>query len=177
MHHTEPSAWVHRFLPAIRPQGRVLDLAAGGGRHSLLARQHGFAVVAADRETADLTRQFAGDPACRIVTIDLESESAWRLGDGFDGIIVTNYLHRPLFPDLATALAPDGVLIYETFLQGNERFGKPVNPDFLLRPDELFETYRSLLAILAFEQGVVALPRPAAVQRLAAVKGALRALP
>jgi len=160
MQQSEPSLWVRRFLPAIRAQGRILDLAAGGGRHSLLARQHGFEVVAADRETAELAARFAGDPACRIITIDLEAEGSWRLGSGFDGIIVTNYLHRPLLPDLAAALAPGGVLIYETFLQGNERFGKPANPAFLLRPDELFETYRGRLAILAFEQGIVALPRP-----------------
>jgi SAM-dependent methyltransferase len=177
MQPAETSAWVRRFLPAIRAQGRILDLAAGAGRHSLLARQLGFEVVAADRETSDLSARFAGDPACRIITIDLEADAIWRLGGGFDGIIVTNYLHRPLFPDLATALAPGGVLIYETFLQGNERFGKPTNPAFLLQRDELLDAFRGRLAILAFEQGVVALPRPAAIQRLAAIKGALGALP
>lgn len=171
-----PSAWVCRFLGAIVPGGRVLDLAAGGGRHTRLLLDHGFAVVAADRDPSALA-SIAGGPRCRIVTLDLEECGPWRLGGGFDGIVVTNYLHRPLLADLADALVPGGVLIYETFMRGNERFGKPANPAFLLRENELYDTYRDRLVILAFEQGIVAEPRPAAVQRLAAVKGALGPLP
>jgi SAM-dependent methyltransferase len=171
-----PSAWVKRFAPAIRPGGRVLDLAAGDGRHTRLLLALGHEVVAADRATAGLAA-YAADPRCRIVASDLEDGGPWRLGGGFDGIVVTNYLHRPLLPDLAHALAPGGVLIYETFLAGNERFGKPANPAFLLRPDELLDVYAGVLSILAFEQGVVATPRPAALQRLAAVNGPLWNLP
>jgi SAM-dependent methyltransferase len=164
-----PSAWITRFLPLIRPGGRVLDLAAGGGRHTALLRDHGFAVVAVDRDTVALDDRFGRDPACRIVTLDLEDGAPWRLGGGYDGIVVTNYLHRPLFPALAAALAPGGVLLYETFMRGNERFGRPANPDFLLRPGELLEAF-AMLHVVAFEQGEVALPRPAVVQRIAAVK-------
>jgi hypothetical protein len=94
----------------------------------------------------------------------------------YDGIIVTNYLHRPLLPLIAAALAPGGAVIYETFAQGNERFGRPDKPDYLLRPGELLEIFRSL-TVVAFEQGEVALPRPAVIQRIAAVNGPLGGLP
>ena len=173
-----PSAWVRRFVPLIRPGGRVLDLAAGAGRHTRLLIDMGFAVTAVDRDIARL-RPLAGGK-CDVRTFDLETatpESALGLlGGGFDGIVVTNYLHRPLFAPIAAALAPSGVLIYETFAVGNERFGRPRNPDFLLRPGELIETFAAL-TIVAFEQGEVTLPRPAVMQRIAAVAGPLRRLP
>ena len=176
-HDAPPSAWVRRFLPLIRRGGRVLDLAAGAGRHTRLLRAEGFSVVAVDRDTAALEAALAGDPGCRIIALDLEAPGPWQLGGGYDGVVVTNYLHRPLLEDLAVALAPGGVLIYETFLLGNERFAKPSNPDFLLRPGELWETYAGRLTIVAFEQGIVDIPRPAAVQRLAAVNGPIGRLP
>jgi SAM-dependent methyltransferase len=164
-----PSLWVARFLDRIRPGGAVLDLAAGSGRHTRLLLERGFAVTAADRDVAALQAGFAPNRSCRIIACDLESGAPWPLGGGFDGIIVANYLHRPLFPTLAQALAPGGVLIYETFMQGHERFGKPSNPDFLLRANELREAFAAL-AVIAFEQGEVAVPRPAMLQRLAAAK-------
>ena len=108
--------------------------------------------------------------------IDLESGSGWQLGDGYDGIVVTNYLHRPLLQALASALARNGILIYETFAHGNERLGRPRNPDFLLRPGELLEAF-TMLTVIAFEQGEVAIPRPAVVQRIAAIAGPLGRLP
>ena len=89
---------------------------------------------------------------------------------GFDGVVVTNYLHRPIFPDLVGALRPGGVLIYETFALGNERYGRPSNPDFLLRPGELLERVEPL-AVIAFEQGLVSAPKQAVIQRVCAVLG------
>ena len=83
--------------------------------------------------------------------------------------MVANYLHRPLFPDIVAALAPGGVLIYETFSAGNERFGKPRNPDHLLRPGELLEAVRGTLRVVAYENLDVSHPRPAAVQRICAL--------
>ena len=173
-----PSAWVRRFAPLIRPDGRVLDLAAGGGRHTRLLLDMGFRVTAVDRDIAEL-RPLAG-AKCEIGAIDLEAgapESALAsLGGDYDGIVVTNYLHRPLFAWVTAALAADGVLIYETFAIGNERLGRPCNPDFLLRPGELLEAFAAL-TILAFEQGEVTRPRPAVIQRIAAVSGPHGRLP
>ena len=170
-HDSPSSAWLRRFLPLVTPGGRVLDVAANAGRHTRLLLDNGFRVVAADRKTADLTAHFAAEPRCEIVETDLEDGQPWRLGGGFDGIAVSLYLHRPLFPDLIAALAPGGVLIYETFMRGNERFGRPTNPDFLLQPNELFEAFARDLSVIAFEQGEVTEPKPAMMQRIVAVKG------
>jgi SAM-dependent methyltransferase len=165
-----PSPWLCRFAPLIAPGGRVLDLAAGEGRHAGFLLGEGLRVVAADRETAALRARFADAPRCEIVALDLEAGGGWRLGGGFDGVVVSLYLHRPLFPDLVAALAPGGILIYETFMVGNERFGRPRNPDFLLRPDELFAVFSPWLRVIAFEQGEVKRPKPAMIQRIAAAK-------
>src|SRR5712691_4564475 len=116
------SVWVRRFLPLIRRGGRVLDLAAGNGRHTRLLLNMGFAVTAVDRDVAAL-QPLAGD-ACEVRAIDLETGVGWPLGGGYDGIVVINYLHRPLFAPIAAALAPGGVLIYQTFAAGNERLGR-----------------------------------------------------
>jgi SAM-dependent methyltransferase len=155
----------------------VLDLAAGGGRHTQLLRARGFAVTAVDRDVEALRRRFAGDAGVEIVALDLEDGGPWRLGQGFDGIVVANYFHRPLFPDMVDALASGGAVLYETFMIGNERFGRPSNPDFLLRPGELLDAFASALTVVAFEQGIVDQPRPAAIQRIAAVKAKEAPLP
>ncbi|MGH6979721.1 MAG: class I SAM-dependent methyltransferase [Stellaceae bacterium] len=176
-HDAPTSGWARRFLPLIRPGGRVLDLAAGEGRHTRLLLDHGFSVLAADRKVAELRVHFGAEPRCAIVETDLEDGAAWKLGGGFDGIVVSLYLHRKLFPDLVAALAPGGTLIYETFMAGNERFGRPTHPDFLLKPNELFEAFSRDLAVVAFEQGEVAEPKPAMMQRLAATKGSGAAIP
>jgi SAM-dependent methyltransferase len=168
---------VRRFLPLIPAGGRVLDLAAGQGRHVRLLRVNGYQVVAADRDAAPLRAAFAGDAAAEIIEADIEDGGPWRLGQGYDGIVVTNYLHRPLLPALADALAPAGALVYETFMVGNERFGRPANPDFLLLPGELLAAFIDRLTVVAFEQGRVTTPRPAVIQRIAAVKGEAGPLP
>lgn len=164
-----PSAWVRRFLPLIPRPGLVLDLAAGSGRHTALLVKLGYQVLAIDHDVSTLRRRFAQESGVEVRDLDLEDGKGWRLGADFAGIIVANYLHRPLFPALAKALAPGGVLIYETFMLGNELFGRPRNPDFLLRPGELLAAFAALTPV-AFEQGEVAAPRPAMVQRLTAVK-------
>ncbi|MFI4947796.1 MAG: class I SAM-dependent methyltransferase [Alphaproteobacteria bacterium] len=169
-----PSAWVRRFVPLIRHGGRVLDLAAGTGRHTRLLLDMGFVVTAVDRDIAAL-RPLASD-RCEVCAIDLEAGATGSLGGAYDGIVVTNYLHRPLFGPIAAALAPEGVLIYETFAAGNERFGRPRNPDFLLRPGELLDAFAAL-TIVAFEAGEVTRPRPSVIERIAAIKGPLGHLP
>lgn len=166
---------MRRFASLIPPGGRVLDLAAGGGRHSRLLLDMGFEVDAVDRNVESL-QPLAG-PHCRVHKVDLEDGQPWRFGPGWDGIIVTNYLHRPLLADLPTALAEGGVLIYETFMLGNERFGRPSSPEFLLRPSELLTAFAAL-SVIAFEQGeIIGRRSPAVVQRIAAVNGPVGRLP
>jgi len=164
-HDTAPSAWVERWAQHIRPGGLVLDLACGGGRHSRLLARMGFEVRAVDRDPA----LFVDRPdRVDLVAADLEN-APWPFeGERFDGIVVTNYLHRGLLPRLAASLEPGGLLVYETFARGNERFGKPSNPDYLLAPGELLDAVRGKLRVLAFEDIVVEAPRPAAIQRIAA---------
>jgi SAM-dependent methyltransferase len=170
--HLAPSLWIARFAHLIPPGARVLDLAAGEGRHARLFAARGAHVVAVDRD-ADVLATLSNVPRISVRVCDLES-GAWPLsGERFDAIVVANYLHRPLFPYLRAALAPDGVLLYETFAMGNEAHGRPTNPDFLLCPDELL-TIAALppapLTVVAFEQGEVDHgARRAVMQRLAAI--------
>jgi SAM-dependent methyltransferase len=164
----EPSAWVRRFAPMIRPGGAVLDVACGSGRHARWLAQLGFEVDAVDRDPA----LFVDPPsAVTLLGADLEAGPWPYEGRTYDAIVVTNYLHRPLLPILVGALEPGGVLVYETFAQGNERFGKPSNPAFLLAPGELLDAVRGRLRVIAYEDLSVEEPRPAAVQRLAARRG------
>lgn len=166
-----PSPWVLRFAPTIPSGGPVLDLAAGGGRHSRLLAARGHPVLAVDRD-AEALSGLAGIAAVECETADLESVPAWSPGARrFAGIVVTNYLWRPLLGTLPGWLRPDGVLIYETFALGNERFGRPSNPDFLLRPGELIEALAPPLRVVAYEHGQISTPRPAMVQRICAAAG------
>ena len=183
MSHTavaEPSAWVQRFAARVPAGGEVLDLACGSGRHARLFLARGHGVVALDRDTTRLAG-LAGTPGLEVpgleipglevIEADLEDGGPFPLaGRRFAGIVVANYLYRPLFPALIAALGPGGALIYETFARGNERFGKPSNPDFLLEPGELLEAVRGQLRVIAYEDLIVERPRPAAVQRICAVR-------
>jgi SAM-dependent methyltransferase len=173
-HDATPAEWVRRFACLVAPQARVLDLAAGRGRHARFFAARGARVTAVDR-AADALAEVAALPNVTTVTADLEA-GAWPFGDTrFDAIVVVHYLHRPLMPRLRAALAPHGTLLYETFAQGNELHGRPSNPDFLLAPGELLRWAGEAppLTVVAFEQGTVRLPdRSAVVQRLAAVGGA-----
>jgi SAM-dependent methyltransferase len=145
----------------------VLDIAAGSGRHAIFFADRGHRVTALDRDTGKLPSR--GD--VEIVAADLEGGAAWPLpGRQFGAVVVTNYLHRPLMPALLDALCAGGVLIYETFMQGNERFGKPSNPAFLLKDGELLELVRGRFSVVAYEARLVSEPRMAMVQRIAARK-------
>src|SRR5262245_63578813 len=123
-----PSPWVVQWAGLIAADATVLDIAAGGGRHTRFFAGRSHKVTAIDRNISALTAQ----PNVEIVQADLENGSPWPLpGRSFGAVVVTNYLHRPLFPALIEALAPEGVLLYETFMEGNERFGRPSNPEVL----------------------------------------------
>jgi len=171
-----PSPWIVRFAPLVRPGARVLDLACGQGRHARWFAARGASVLAVDRD-ADALAALAGVAGVEARAVNLEA-GGWPLaGATFDAIVVVNYLHRPLFPHLLAALAPDGVLLYETFARGNEAYGRPANPAFLLEAGELLRLAGDRLAVVAFEQGYVAgAERGAVVERLAAV-GAARPWP
>jgi SAM-dependent methyltransferase len=168
----DPSPWVLRWSHLIAAGGAVLDLACGGGRHARLLAARGHPVVAVDRDRAALAA-LAAVPGIDPFYADFENGAPWPLGARrFAAVVVVNYLHRPLFPLLAAALADGGVLVYETFARGNERFGRPSNPDFLLRPGELLDAFRPSLSVVAFEQGRVSLPKAAVIQRLCAIRDA-----
>ena len=162
------SEWVVRFAPLVGPSGSVLDVACGNGRHTRFFLSRGHEVVAVDidlSKAADLE----ASPQVRLIEADIE-RNPWPLsGARFNAVVVTNYLHRPLLGRLVQAVAPEGVLIYETYARGNERWGRPSNPDFLLRPGELLEAVRGRLRVIAYEDVTVTKPRPAAVQRICAI--------
>jgi SAM-dependent methyltransferase len=170
-----PSQWVRRWSHLVASGGTVLDVACGGGRHARWFASRGHPVVALDRDDAALA-SLADVTGVRVVHADLEPSgdtAAWPFGadERFAAIIVTNYLHRPLLPQLTSALAPGGVWIHETFAQGNETLGRPSNPRFLLRPGELLDAAAAAaMRVVAFEDGFVDEPRPAFVQRICAVR-------
>jgi SAM-dependent methyltransferase len=168
MHGTEaPSPWVCRWTPLIRPGGQVLDLACGGGRHMRWMAAQGHPVLGVDRSAEALALAQAFGPTLQA---DIEGD-AWPLdGRCFDAVLVTNYLWRPLWPQILAAVAPGGVLIYETFAQGHERVGRPARADFLLAPGELLQVAgQGGLRVVAYEDGFLREPERF-VQRLAAVR-------
>ncbi|MCK9397800.1 MAG: class I SAM-dependent methyltransferase [Methylobacter sp.] len=167
----QPSPWMVKYAPLIGREGLVLDLACGNGRHALWLARQGYQVDAIDRDAQALS-SIVGTANIKVFTVDLEAGD-WPNSDlKYDGLIVSRYLYRPLLRTLAALLNPGGVLIYETFMAGNEQYGKPSNPDFLLLPNELLEIYSPLLNIISFEQGEEKIPRPAVMQRICAVKDA-----
>lgn len=160
----QASSWVARFAPLVRPGGSVLDVACGGGRHCRLFAERGHHVTGIDRDLSATSVEGAV-----LMTADLEDGSLWPLpGRRFDAVVVTNYLWRPLLPTLLESLAEGGVLIYETFAQGNEAFGRPRNPDFLLKRGELLDLARGL-TVVAYEDGIV--EDRSVIQRICAVNG------
>jgi SAM-dependent methyltransferase len=166
----EPSRWVKRWAHLVEGGGAVLDVASGAGRHARFFASRGHPVTAIDRDAAALATM---DSVRGITTLAADIENGpWPLAAGvrFAAVVVTNYLHRPLFPQLLDALAPAGVLIYETFARGNETVGKPSNPAFLLAPGELLDAVRGKLRVVAFQDGFLAEPRPAYVQRICAIR-------
>jgi SAM-dependent methyltransferase len=165
-----PSPWIARFAPLVEAGAPVLDLACGAGRHVRLFLERGDPVTAVDVDVSGLA-DLKGRPGLEIVPADLEDGSPWPLlGRRFGAVVVTNYLWRPLLPMILEAVGPRGVLLYETFAQGNEALGRPSNPDFLLRPDELLELARGELQVVAYEHGRLEHPRPAIKQRLCAIR-------
>lgn len=169
MHGTgTPSAWVTRFAHLLRPGGTVLDLACGGGRHLRWLAAQGHRVTGVDRDAASLEPlRTVGE----VLVADIEN-GPWPLAHRqFDGVVVTNYLWRNLFPQIRASLAPGGVLVYETFADGHQHIGRPSRPDFLLQRGELLRAFADL-RVVAFEDGFdpgTESGTPRCVQRLVAV--------
>jgi SAM-dependent methyltransferase len=164
-----PSAWIVRhagLIPGLADGARVLDLACGRGRHVDFLSERGARVTALDRDAAAV--EALRGQASEVIVADIES-GPWPLdGRTFDAVVVTNYLWRPLLPQIVASVAPGGVLLYETFADGNASVGKPSRPDFLLQPGELLDTVRPVLRVIAYEDGFLDAP-PRFVQRIAAV--------
>ena len=172
-----PSAWVQRWSHLVAPGGVVLDVACGHGRHARWFHERNHPIALVDRAQAAIDSIVIPAPACEAVVADIENGPWPFAGRQFDAVVVTNYLWRPLMPTLLASLGPGGVLIYETFTQGNETVGKPSRLDFLLRPGELLDTCR-MLRIVAFEDGFLDEPAgkaPRFVQRIAAIREAANA--
>lgn len=163
----QPSNWVLRFAPLIKQGACVLDLACGAGRHGRVFLNQGCLVQFVDKDItalSDLTRQ---DKAI-LTEMDLEDGRRWPFADAaFDAIVVTNYLYRPHLSNHLDSLKSGGVLIYETFAKGNEKFGRPKNPDFLLKEGELLTLVQGKLSVIAYEQGI---DGEKVVQRICAIK-------
>lgn len=164
------SGWITRFGPSVAAEGTVLDVACGRGRHTRWFAERGHHVVAVDRDLSGVA-DLRDLPHVELIEFDLEVGETVPVQPGSCvAVVVTNYLWRPILDDLVALVAPGGWWLYETFAVGNEQFGGPTNPDYLLRPGELLELARRHdLHVVAYEDVVVDEPRPAAVQRLAAV--------
>ena len=167
---SDVSVWIHRFAGLVPEGGRVLDVACGGGRHARFFLERGHPVTLVDRDTSGV-KDLAGNPAVEIFEYDLEDGGPWPFsGQAYAGVVVTNYLWRPILPDIVAAVAPGGALLYETFARGQEQFGHPHNPNFQLKPGELLEVVRGALWVVAYEDRIVEEPDPKAVQRIAATR-------
>jgi SAM-dependent methyltransferase len=162
---TEPSDWVRRWLHLVRPGGTVLDVACGSGRHLRWLAAQGFQLTGIDRDAQALQPLHA---LGEIVCADIEA-GPWPLPQrSFDAVLITHYLWRPLWPMLRASLADGGVLIHETFADGQQTVGRPARPEFLLGHGELLQACAGL-RIVAYEDGFVHTPERY-VQRVVAVQ-------
>ena len=171
-----PSAWIVAHAGRIRARGAVLDYACGSGRHALYLARLGYQVTAVDQDEemlALLTHQAKAEGlSIKTQALDLEASTwPWTTQAQYDAVIVTNYLYRPYLKNIPSLLASGGVLLYETFTQAHAQFGKPSNPDYLLKDEELLHLAKDLrLEVLAFEDLQISEPKPACVQRLCAIQ-------
>ena len=171
----QPSNWVTRFAPMIEAGGRVLDLACGNGRHSNFLGSAGFSVTAVDRKISKISQD---SKQIRWIEHDLEKDDQFLFQNQyFMGVVVTNYLYRPLIPAIINVLDKNGILIYETFSLGNEQYGRPSNPDFLLKPGELFSACSEKLRVIAYEEGTIKGPKPSVKQRICAINCSSKGVP
>jgi SAM-dependent methyltransferase len=165
------SPWIQQWAGLVARDATVLDVAAGKGRHAgyFAGRDHEVTVI--DRDISAFAGLPTLDVAITPIQADLEDGSPWPLpGRTFGAVIVTNYLHRPLFPILLDSVEQHGILLYETFMVGNERFGKPSRAEHLLKDGELLDLVRGRFSVVAYEAQMIDEPKTAMVQRIAARK-------
>ena len=163
------SDWVKKHITLIPSNKLVLDLACGSGRNTRFLLDRGYSVVALDKDVSQLT-DISSKQNLRKYKFDLEAGGKFPFQkQEFSGVIVTNYLHRPLFENLLNSLSDGGVLIYQTFMIGNEAYGRPRNPKFLLKRNELSDVFDKKLDVVAFEQGYIERPKPAVMQSICAI--------
>ena len=168
----KPSPWVTAHAVRAQPGCTVLDVACGSGRHLRYFHAHGHPVTGIDIDLSGVA-DLRGKRGFDLVQCDLEAEDAeWPVGETrFGVVVVTNYLWRPLLPHIVGSVAPGGILIYETFMRGHERFGSPRNPDFLLMPGELMSAVAGELDVVAYEEIEEPAPKPALRQHICALRG------
>ena len=167
-----PSDWLQRWVHLMAPGGQVLDVACGSGRHLYWLQPQGFKLTGVDRDPVALASLAPlARAGAEIVEADIENGPWPFAGRAFDTVLVTNYLWRPRLRDIAEAVAPGGLLIYETFAQGQESVGRPSRADFLLVPGELLQLAAAAgLRVLAYEEGFLEQPAPRFVQRMVATR-------
>lgn len=168
----QPSDWLLRWAHLLAPGAQVLDVACGSGRHLRWLHAQGFCTTGVDRDAIAIASLSAlADSGAHLVQADIENGPWPFAGQVFDAVLVTNYLWRARLPDIVGAVAPGGVLIYETFAQGHESIGRPARADFLLAPGELLQVCAGAgLRVVAFEDGFMSTPTPRFVQRVVAAR-------
>lgn len=166
----DPSPWILRWAD-LAPSGMpVLDLACGGGRHGRVFLDRGFAVTFLDRDISAVS-DLSDHAGATCLAFDLEAGAPFPLRThSFGAVIVTCYLHRPILPDILNTVAPGGVLLYETFAQGNQAYGHPAREAYLLNEGELLDAVRQKFTVRAYEHGYDATPKPGIRQRICAVR-------
>jgi len=166
-----PSAWLCAHACHIQPGGSILDVASGYGRNARWLAAQGYQLEAVDKDAMAL-QSMHGVANINTRLADIEADAWPYVNRQFDAIVVCRYLYRPLLPLLVHSLAPGGVLIYETFMDGQQHYGRPQNPNFLLTSNELLRVYMADLTVVAFEQGLLQQSPPAMLQRICAVNPA-----
>ncbi len=151
------SKWIFNQIESlkIRKKINLLDFASGNGRNCIPLSKKNIIVTAIDKDQEKLNR-YKNFKNINTVCFDLETKEEWPLvKEYYDVIIVVNYLYRPKITKLITLLKKDGFLFYETFSSGNESYGSPQNPKFLLKNRELLDTFSDELLPLSFYEGKI----------------------
>ena len=164
------SAWVRRYYSQIPKNGFILDLAGGAGRHARFLARKGFKLLLVDNQI-EKAKDLQNVEGIKLMEYDVENGNPLPFSaSSFQGIVVTNYLYRPIFPQLLCLLDDGGVLIYETFAVGHEKYGRPTNPDYLLKSGELIKLVGSKMRIIEYQERLITQPAKAYVQRIVAEK-------